>query len=136
MSDQNLKATLLLTCPDRKGLVSRISHFIFERGGNIVELDEHVEFQEQRFFLRVVWDMKDFSVIPAQLNEVFFSMAKEFNAKWSVRLNANKPRLAVFVSKYDHCLQEMLWRQGLGDFNCDIRLIISNHKDLQFLAQR
>lgn len=136
MPEKSLTATLLLSCPDRRGLVSRISHFIFERGGNIIDLDEHVDAQESRFFLRVAWDMKDFTVAPDDLGDAFLPMAKEFNAHWTIRLDRHKRRLAIFVSKYDHCLQEILWRHGLGDFDADLALIISNHPDLRYLADR
>ncbi|MGD0338785.1 MAG: formyltetrahydrofolate deformylase [Bacteroidota bacterium] len=136
MPDKNLTAILLLSCPDRRGLVARISHFIFERGGNIIDLDEHVDSQEGQFFLRVAWDMKEFSVTPDDLEDAFLPMAKEFNAEWTIRLDRNKKRLAIFVSKYDHCLQEILWRHGLGDFDADPVLIISNHDDLKYLADR
>jgi formyltetrahydrofolate deformylase len=136
LSEKSLTAILLLSCPDRRGLVSRISHFIFERNGNIIDLDEHVDAQEGRFFLRVAWDMKDFSVAPDDLDSAFLPMAKEFNAQWTIRLDRNKRRLAIFVSKYDHCLQEILWRHGLGDFDADPALIISNHPDLKYLADR
>lgn len=136
MPENNLTATLLLSSPDRKGLVSRISNFIFERGGNIIDLDEHVNGLEQRFFLRVAWDMKEFSVAPEQVGEAFLPMAKEFAAEWSIRLNRNRHRLAIFVSKYDHCLQEILWRHEMGEFDADIALIVSNHEDLAFLAER
>ncbi len=136
MPDKNLTAILLLSCPDRRGLVARISHFIFERGGNIIDLDEHVDSQEGQFFLRVAWDMQEFSVAPDDLEYAFLPMAKEFNAEWTIRLDRNKKRLAIFVSKYDHCLQEILWRHGLGDFDADPVLIISNHDDLKYLADR
>ncbi len=136
MDEENLSAILLLSCPDRKGLVSRISNFIFERGGNILDLEEHVNAREQRFFLRVAWDMKEFSVGPEHLEEVFLPMAKEFEAEWAIRLNRNRHKLAIFVSKYDHCLQEILWRHELGEFDADIAMVISNHSDLGFLAER
>ena len=136
MDEQKLIATLLLTCPDRKGLVSLISNFIFERGGNIVDLVEHVNAEEQRFFLRVAWDMKEFDVGPERLMEAFLPMSKEFGAEWSIRLNRSRHRLAIFVSKYDHCLQEILWRHELGEFDADIPLIVSNHPDLGYLAER
>jgi formyltetrahydrofolate deformylase len=132
----NLIATLLWSCPDRKGLVAHIAHFIFERGGNILDLDEHVDRYEQIFFLRVAWDMSEFSINPNELEGTFSQLAKEYNAEWSIRLDRNKRRLAIFVSKYDHCLQEILWRHGLGEYNADISLIISNHPDLDSLAQR
>ncbi len=136
MREENLTATLLLSCPDRKGLVSLISNFIFERGGNILDLVEHVNAQEQRFFLRVAWDMKEFSISPERLEEALLPMAKKFDAEWSIRLNRNRHRIAIFVSKYDHCLQEILWRHELGEFDADIALVISNHADLRFLAER
>jgi formyltetrahydrofolate deformylase len=136
LNEKNLTAILLLSCPDRRGLVSRISHFIFERNGNIIDLDEHVNSQEARFFLRVAWDMKDFSVAPDDLEGAFLPMAKEFNAEWTIKLDRSKRRLAIFVSKSDHCLQEILWRHGLGDFDADPALIVSNHPDLKYLADR
>jgi formyltetrahydrofolate deformylase len=136
MAEKKLTATLLLTCPDRKGLVSLVSNFIFERGGNILDLVEHVNAEEQRFFLRVAWDMKEFNVSPERLTEAFLPMAEEFEAEWSIRLNRNRHRLAIFVSKYDHCLQEILWRHELGEFDADIALVVSNHPDLGYLAER
>jgi len=132
----NLTAILLLSCPDRKGLVSRISNFIFERGGNIIDLDEHVNAHEQRFFLRVAWEMKEFSVNPDKIQEAFLPMVTEFHADWSIRLNRDRHRLAIFVSKFDHCLQEILWRQELKEFDAEIAMVVSNHPDLGFLAER
>ena len=71
MNNENLTAILLLSCPDRVGLVSRISHFIFERGGNILDLDEHVDPEEKDFSIRVVWDMTNFSISASELNDAF-----------------------------------------------------------------
>ncbi len=136
LSSENLTAILLMLCPDRKGLVSRISNFLFERGGNIIDLDEHVDRHEQMFFLRVAWDMKDFSISPDDLDGAFFPLAKEFGAQWSIRLNREQRRMAIFVSKLDHCLQEILWRHELGEFDAAIPLIISNHAELRYLADR
>jgi formyltetrahydrofolate deformylase len=136
MTDKNLTATLLLSCPDRRGIVSQIAQFIFERNGNIVDLDEHVDDDDRMFFLRVTWDMKTFSVAPDRLEEVFQPIASEYRAKWFIRLNQNKRKIAIFVSKYAHCLQEILWRHELGEFDAEIALIISNHTDLGSLAER
>ena len=135
MASETLTALLLLSCPDRSGLVSRISHFIFERGGNVLDLDEHVELEEKRFSLRVVWDMKDFSIQPSELNEAFAPLAKEFNAQWKISYLESKLRIAIFVSRLDHCLQEILWRHSIGEYAVEIPLIISNHADLQSLAE-
>ncbi|WKN32964.1 formyltetrahydrofolate deformylase [Porifericola rhodea] len=134
MSNSKHTAILLLSCPDRVGLVSRISHFIFERGGNILDLDEHVDTQHNTFSVRVAWDMKNFSIPAAKIEEAFTPLANEFNASWRVKFSDAKQKVAIFVSKYDHCLQEILWRKRMGEFDFDIPLIISNHPDLQPLA--
>jgi len=125
-------AILLLSCPDRTGLISRISHFVFERSGNILDLDEHVD--GNSFFLRIAWDMKNFSVPESEVCSAFVPLAKEFNATWQISFASRKQRVAIFVSKLDHCLQEILWRQRSGEFDVDIPLIISNHEELRVLA--
>ena len=129
-------ATLLLSCPDQRGLVARIAHFIFERGGNILDLDEHVDANEGLFFLRVSWDLRDFSLPTDKVLAAFQPLAEEFQAEWMIKLNGvhSRRRLAIGVSKYDHCLQELLWRHGLGEFDADIALIVSNHPELKPLA--
>jgi len=132
--ENNLTAILLLSCPDRGGLVSRISHFVFERGGNILDLDEHVDIENKYFFIRIAWDMKNFSISENEIISAFMPLAKEFNAQWKINFAERKLRVAIFVSKLDHCLQEILWRQHLGEFNIEIPLIISNHPDLKTLA--
>jgi formyltetrahydrofolate deformylase len=133
-SDSVHSAVLLLSCKDRTGLISRISHFVFERGGNIIDLDEHVD--GQNFFIRIAWDMRNFSVPEAEVRAAFTPLAKEFDATWQISFTSQKQRVAIFVSKLDHCLQEILWRQRLGEFDIDIALIISNHEDLRPLANQ
>ena len=132
MDDINQTVTLLLSCPDRRGLVSRLSNFVFERNGNIIDLDEHVD--GNYFFIRISWDLKNFSVPEAEVAEAFAPLAKEFQAAWKISFTKQKQRTAIFVSKLDHCLQEILWRQKLNEFNIEIPLIISNHDDLKSLA--
>jgi len=129
-----MNATLLLSCPDQRGLVSRISHFIYERGGNILDLDEHVDPEDHLFFIRVSWDMENFTIPANQLGEAFLPLAKEFKADWDIRFDDRVPNVALFVSKYDHCLQDILWRHQIGEFRMNIPLIVSNHPDLQKLA--
>jgi formyltetrahydrofolate deformylase len=136
VSEHEQRATLMLSCADRRGLISRISHFIFERGGNIIDLSEHVDSDEHQFFLRVAWDMTGFSIAPDDLVGAFTPLAKEFDARWKIRLSHRKHRLAIFVSKADHCLLEILWRHSLGEFNADICLVISNHESLASLSAR
>jgi formyltetrahydrofolate deformylase len=129
-------AILLLSCPDQRGLVSRISHFIFERGGNILDLDEHVDPDEHIFFIRVAWDLHQFTISPSKLIRAFKPLADEFKATWEIRYPEKNMNVAIFVSKYEHCLQEILWRHSLGEYGILIPLIISNHPDLQPLADQ
>jgi formyltetrahydrofolate deformylase len=136
LAKDKLTALLLFSCPDRIGLVSRISHFIFERGGNILDLDEHVEADGKQFSLRVAWDMNNFSIPPAALDAAFTPLAREFNAQWNISFLEKKQRIAIFVSRHDHCLQEILWRHSIGEYAVDIPLIISNHSDLKPLADQ
>jgi len=136
LAENPLSTILLLSCKDRIGLVSRISHFIFERGGNILDLDEHVDPVEKFFFIRISWDMKNFSIPPAELEDAFRPLAREFDASWTINFEGRKLRTAIFVSKYDHCLREILWRQSLGEYNIEIPLIVSNHPDLEPVAKR
>jgi formyltetrahydrofolate deformylase len=136
MTKNDSTAILLLSCKDRTGLISRISHFVFERNGNILDLDEHVDVDDKYFFIRIAWDMRDFSVPESEVAEAFAPLAKEFSATWRISFAGKNLRVAIFVSKLDHCLQELLWRQRLGEFNIDIPVIISNHQDLEPLAQR
>ena len=129
-----MTAILLLSCPDRTGLVSRISHFIYERSGNIIDLDEHVDRDENIFFIRVSWDMEKFSIPQTAVEEAFLPLAREFGATWKINFTGEDMNIAIFVSREDHCLREILWRRQLGEFSINIPLIISNHNDLKPLA--
>ncbi len=128
------RAILLFSCPDQKGLVSMISGFIAQYGGNIISLHEHVDSFDKTFFLRVVWDMSGFDIPGNELDDAFNPVGKKFNANWSIRYTGRKLRIAVMVSKYEHCLQELLWRQRLPESAYEIPLIISNHPDLEPMA--
>ncbi len=134
MAENKSTAILLLSCRDRTGLISRISHFVFERGGNILDLDEHVD--GEYFFIRLAWDMKNFSVCESDVPEAIAPLAKEFGATWRVEFTGKKMRVAIFVSKSGHCLQDILWRQRLGEFSIDVPLIVSNHEDMKPLAEQ
>jgi formyltetrahydrofolate deformylase len=136
MAENHLTAILLLSCPDRIGLVSRISHFIFERGGNILDLDEHVDREANLFFIRIAWDMAQFSISASELDEAFAPLFKEFKAEWQIKFLDKTPKIALFVSKTDHCLQEILWRHKMGEFQAELSLIISNHPDLEPLSNQ
>ncbi len=128
------RAILLFSCPDQKGLVSMISGFIAQYGGNIISLHEHVDSFDKTFFLRVVWDMDGFDIPGNELDDAFNPIGKKFDANWNILYTGRKLRIAVMVSKYEHCLQELLWRQRLPESAYEIPLIISNHPDLETMA--
>ncbi len=129
-----LIATLLLSCADRKGLVAQISQFIFQRGGNILNLDEHVEREESMFFTRVEWDTAEVIISQAEFEIEFAALANEFSADYKIFYSNKKHNAAIFVSKYEHCLQEILWLNSIGELEADIKLVVSNHLDLEPLA--
>ncbi|MEG8947903.1 formyltetrahydrofolate deformylase [Rosettibacter firmus] len=135
-TDKKNTATLILSCKDQKGLVAKIAQFIFQRGGNIVDLDEHVDSDEKMFFIRVEWDLSELSISCQQFEDEFKNLADEIDAKWEIKYSYNKHKLAIFVSKYDHCLQEILWRYKNGELDAEIKLIISNHTTLEEIAKR
>jgi len=129
------RAILLFTCPDQKGLVSMITGFIAQYGGNIISLHEHVDSHDKTFFVRVVWDMDGFDIQEEELEIAFRPVGKKFDANWNIHFTGRKLRVAVLVSKYEHCMQELLWRQRLAESAYEIPLIISNHPDLQPMAE-
>ncbi len=86
------------------------------------------------FFIRVAWSTKNFSIGVEEIEEAIAPLAKEFKASWKIKIAEEKLRTTIFVSKYDHCIQDILWRQKMGEFGIEIPLIISNHPDLEPLA--
>lgn len=129
-----MSSILLLSCPDQHGLVASISNFVSENNGNIISLNEHVDLEEKMFFIRIEWENNDFSISNNELIKNFQPLADKFEAKWSIEFTEHKPKLAIFVSKYDHVLQEILWRNKLGEYNTQISAIVSNHSELEILA--
>ena len=137
MDEKNsLIATLLLSCRDQRGLVAKISQFIFQRGGNILNLDEHVEREEKMFFTRVEWDTEEVTLSAEDFEKEFSELAKQISATWKIRYSNNKQKLAIFVSKYEHCIQEILWLNSIGELEADIKLIVSNHAGLEYLSRQ
>jgi formyltetrahydrofolate deformylase len=127
-------AILLISCPDRKGVVAAIADFIFEHNGNILFADEHGDEATNLFLTRVEFDPKDFDFDVAQFAEHFASIASHFQMQWRLAHSSDRQRIAIFVSKYDHCLQDLLYRHQSGELRCEIPLIISNHTDNQRIA--
>lgn len=136
MSIQQPQITLLISCPDRPGVVAAISQFIFSHQGNILESDQHsTNKQECTFFMRISFAEEGFALKPEELLEAFTPIAEAFHMRWSVSYSRQRKRVGILVSKLDHCLTDILWRWKSGELAMDIPFIISNHPDLENLAR-
>ncbi len=124
-------AVLLISCPDQKGLVAAVSEFVYKNGGNIVHAEQHVDREETVFFHRVEWELNGFSIAPPDISSAFRPTAERFGMKWNVRFSYERPRVVLFVSKFDHCLIDLLYRYRVGELNGQIVAVISNHPDLE-----
>ena len=128
--------TLLISCPDQPGIVAAVSEFIFEHGGNIYQSDQHsTDLHSGTFFMRVCFTEDGFSLPPSELSAAFQPIAAHFRMNWSVSYSQQRKRAAIFVSKLDHCLTDLLWRWKSGELAMDIPFIISNHPDLEPIAR-
>ena len=128
-------ATLLITCPDAKGIVAAIADFLYQHNANILHADQHQDAENSLFLMRVEWDLKDFSLDESSFARAFEVIAKTYKMTWELKLSADKPRMAIMVSQYDHCLADLLHRYKNNELQCDIPLIISNHLNAQKLAE-
>jgi formyltetrahydrofolate deformylase len=127
-------AVLLVQCPDRKGLDAAIAEFLYRQDGNILNFEQHSAGQERFYHARVEWDLSGFKLDLDQFDVEFGPVAHRFGMNWSVALSSRRPRVAIFVSKYDHCLVDLLYRQRGGELACDFPLIVSNHPDTKHHA--
>jgi formyltetrahydrofolate deformylase len=127
-------AILLVSCPDRKGIVATVADFVYRHNGNILCADEHGDEESNLFLLRVEFDPADFAFDLTQFAERFAPIARDFQMDWRLAHSADRPRIAIFVSKQDHCLQDLLYRHQSGELSCEIPLIVSNHPDSQRIA--
>lgn len=130
MSDS---AVLLITCPDQKGLVASVSGELYRFGANITHADQHQDHEEGLFFMRVEWLLEGFDL--SGFRASFETLAERFHMSWQLKLNTERPCVAIFVSQHLHCLADLLHRHQLGEFECDIPLILSNHGDGEALAR-
>jgi formyltetrahydrofolate deformylase len=127
-------AILLVSCPDRKGIVATVADFVYRHNGNILCADEHGDEESNLFLLRVEFDAAEFDFDLVQFSERFAPIARDFQMDWRLAQSTDRPRIAIFVSRYDHCLQDLLYRQQSGELRCEIPLIVSNHPDSQRIA--
>lgn len=127
-------AILLVTCPDRKGLVAAIADFILKHNGNILHADEHGDAESRLFLMRVEFDSSEFDIDLTEFSRHFSPVADKLGMNWRLAQSSYRPRMAILVSRYDHCLVDLLYRHKSGELPCDIPLIVSNHPDTKPVA--
>lgn len=129
------KITILIHCKDRPNIIASVTNFIAESGGNIVYIDQHVDREQNIFFMRLESEFFTESFSTDDFKMAFENvLVKKFNMKWRIYSSEAKPKMALFVSKYDHCLYDLLGRYNSGELNLEIPFIISNHNDLKPIA--
>jgi formyltetrahydrofolate deformylase len=129
----NPSAVLLIDCPDRKGLVARVSGLLYERGANILHADQHIDHDLGLFFMRVEWELNGFDL--DGFRAIFAPLADELGMRWKLSSSARRPRMALFCSQYLHCMADLLHRWRTGELACEIRIIVSNHREVEKLAE-
>ena len=130
-------AKLLLHCPDKPGILAEVTDFITVNKGNIIYLDQYVDHVENIFFMRIEWELKDFLVPQEKIEDYFATLyAQKYEMNFRLYFSDTKPRMAIFVSKMSNCLFDLLSRYTAGEWKVEIPLIISNHPDLQHVAER
>lgn len=130
-------AILLLHCPDKQGILAEVTNFITINQGNIIYLDQYVDHVENIFFMRLEWELENFTIPKEKIEDYFKTLyAQKYDMNFKLYFSDQRPRMAIFVSKMSHCLYDMLARYTAGEWNVDIPLIISNHQDLKHIAER
>jgi formyltetrahydrofolate deformylase len=120
-------AVLLITCPDRKGIVYSVGEFLYKHNANILHADQHQDAERNLFFMRVEWDLSGFGLDLAEFPRRFAPLVDRFEMRWRLERSDQPLRVALFVSKYDHCLMDLLYRHQTGELPCKVPLIVSNH---------
>jgi formyltetrahydrofolate deformylase len=128
-------AILLIHCPDSTGLVARVSNFLFEHNGNILHADQHLDSRQGLFLMRVEWEVDGFDLDARSFAAAFEPIAKRYQMHWKLAESSARQKVALFVSKQDHCLADLLYRHQSGELACDISLVISNHRQAEPLAR-
>lgn len=126
----------LIDCPDQKGLVSRISTFFYERGFNILHCEQYTNVKENQYFMRLKLDMSGLKTSRKVLENDFGEFAAALNMHWTVHYSDYITKVGILVTKTSHCLYDLLLRQAEGELQCEIPVIISNHPDLEHVANQ
>jgi formyltetrahydrofolate deformylase len=127
-------ATLLVSCPDRKGIVAALAQLLYGHGANIVDADQHTDTTAGQFFQRIVFDLSEVRTDRVSVERGVQDVAERFGMSYRLVYAEPRKKVALFVSRYGHCLHDLLSRHRLGEMPCDIRLIIANHPDLEDVA--
>lgn len=129
-------ATLLIHCKDQKGLVVSVTEFILNNNGNILYLDQHVDHHEAEFFMRLEWDLTDFTIPTEKISDYFETLiASRFTMHYQLHMNTKVPNVAIFVSHLPHCIYDIISRVRSGEWKVNIPLIVSNHEKLRHVAE-
>ncbi|HMD32421.1 MAG TPA: formyltetrahydrofolate deformylase [Candidatus Acidoferrales bacterium] len=129
-------ASLFVSGPDRRGLVAQIAGFIYEHNGNILHSDHHIDAESGLFLNRIEWDLASFRIPRAEIAVRFAPLAESLGMHWGLHFSDERQRIAIFVSKYDHCLYDLLLRGAAGELRGEVALVISNHPNLEPLARQ
>jgi formyltetrahydrofolate deformylase len=127
--------TLVISCPDRVGIVAAVSRFVADRGGSLIESNHHTDVEQGWFFMRNVISAKSLNIDLKQFREQFALLAAEHGMNWSVRDNAELQRVVLLASHASHCLADILHRWKSGDLACQIPCVISNHENLRSMVE-
>jgi formyltetrahydrofolate deformylase len=128
-------AILLLHCPDQKGIVAALADFIFRHEGNILSCDQYQDTEYGLFFMRLEWSLEGFTLPRERFAESLAPLTEKFRLQWKIAYSDVRERVAIFVSRYQHCLVDLLYRHQIGELACDIPLVVSNHPDAEPTAR-
>ena len=131
MSRYNGTITALLSGPDQPGLVARMASWIFDRGGNIIHADQHRDMEAEVFFQRIEWTPGDSELDVSSEMKAIQSFAGDLGMDVDCQLTSDRKKVAILVSKYDHCFHELFLGQRSDELPCEIACVISNHSDLE-----
>jgi len=129
-------ATLLVSCSDQPGIVAAVSRFLHDNSGNIVDIDQHVDREEEVFFMRIEWEVAGFAIDREKIASSFAPLAEQYGMDWSLHFSDILPRVSLWVTRDNHCLYDLLSRYDSGELRVEVPLIVSNREDLRPAADR
>ncbi len=135
-TNEAVHAVFLATCPDQKGIVASLSGFIFEHGGNVVDSDQHCDLDAGIFAIRVEWELRDFKLKRNEIAKKLAPITERFQMDWTLQFTDKRPKIAIWVTKQEHCLIDLLGRYRAGDIRGDVALVLSNHEQLRWVADQ